>query len=157
MNNLYQIAEEHGIEIYERDLKGRNKGLYIDNAIAIKRGLTEFEKRCVIAEELAHHFFTVGDITNQKKVENRKKERIARKNCYMQLLPLDLIVQALLSHCITEDEFLDYLRVTKEFFNEAIDYYKQRYGYCYTCKDYTLYFDPLSVIGHFSNYDIAGR
>lgn len=151
MDKLYQIAEEHGIRIYERNLRGNIKGLYIDGNIALKKGLTEFERRCVVAEEIAHQKFTVGDITDQSKVENRKQERFARGKCYMDLIPPDLIVQALLAKCTTEDEFLEYLQVTKEFFIEAINYYKQKYGICYSCKDYTLYFEPLSVVGAYSN------
>ena len=34
----------------------------------------ETEKACVLAEELGHHYTTVGDIIDQKESENRKQE-----------------------------------------------------------------------------------
>ena len=32
----------------------------------------EAEKACVLAEELGHHYTTIGDIIDQKESENRK-------------------------------------------------------------------------------------
>ena len=48
------------------------KGLYYNGNIAIEKKLTQNQKACVLAEELGHHYTTVGDIIDQTEVNNRK-------------------------------------------------------------------------------------
>lgn len=54
-NNL--IAKEKKLPVS----KGRIKG----NRIAIKNGLTEAEKKCILAEELGHYYTGSGNILDQ--------------------------------------------------------------------------------------------
>ena len=40
-------------------------GLYFNGNIAIEKKLTQTQKTCVLAEELGHHYTTVGNILDQ--------------------------------------------------------------------------------------------
>lgn len=55
------------------------KGLYKNGRTWIDINLTTTEKKCVLAEELGHHFTTVGNILDLRYVNNAKQERIARE------------------------------------------------------------------------------
>lgn len=58
---------------------GKTSGLYIDGNIALSDKLrTTAEKSCVLAEELGHHYTTVGNIVDMTDAQNRKQERQAR-------------------------------------------------------------------------------
>jgi len=73
-------AEKEGIQFKEKKLEHDFKGLYCNGRIIIDTELvTDSEKRCILSEELGHHYKTVGDITDQTKIENRKQEIIARR------------------------------------------------------------------------------
>lgn len=100
-----------------------------------------------MSEELWHSKVTVGDITDTSNINNMKQERFARRCSFKDLVPPDKIVQALLNYCLNLRDICDYLTVTEEYFCDAITYYKQKYGLYYGCKEYTLCFEPLSVMG----------
>lgn len=146
---MLDIAYNEGFSVKEMKLKSHSKGLCKSKKILINRAIlnTTIEKRCVLSEERWHGKKTVGDISDQTKVENVKQERFARGCSYYELLHPDKIVKALLNYCTTLQDMCEYLYVTEEYFYEAIAYYKQKYGLFYRCKDYTLYFEPLYVIG----------
>ena len=56
----------------------RIKGLYCDGVVALdKRMETETEKKCILAEELGHHYTAVGNIVDQSSVSNQ----IGRASC----------------------------------------------------------------------------
>ena len=77
---LVQLAECENVKIIEMPMHGRNKGMYSDNTIALSSFIeTTVESRCILAEELGHYYTTVGDITDQSKIENRKQELKARR------------------------------------------------------------------------------
>ena len=46
----------------------------------------------MLAEELGHHYTTVGDIIDQKESENRKQERRARIWAYHEMISLSDLV-----------------------------------------------------------------
>lgn len=146
---ILQLAYEEGFYVIEAPLYSPVDGFCYGNDLYIntRRLDTTTQKRCVLGEERWHGKKTVGDISDQTKVENVKQERFARKCCYYEYMHPDKIVKALLSNCTNIQEMCEYLNVTEEYFYEAIEYYKQKYGLFYRCKDYTLYFEPLYVIG----------
>ena len=71
---LLQDADDAHVTVHEAiDLNGdtasskRLDGLYIDNHIALDSQLkTTAEKTAILAEEIGHHFTSVGDITDLK-------------------------------------------------------------------------------------------
>ena len=125
---LLAHSDEVGLVVREKPLKyndGRIKG----NCIAIRQDIeTQSEKACVLAEELGHHYTTVGNIIDMQDIKNVKQERQARIWAYDRLIGLTGIIQAHRHHCTNRHEMAEDLGVTEEFFQEAIDYYTQKYG-----------------------------
>ena len=68
-----------GIDVMDYEFNSQNiKGLYCNDTMAISKSIsTQAEKSCVLAEELGHHYTTVGDILDQSDpsaTENRNTE-----------------------------------------------------------------------------------
>jgi hypothetical protein len=144
---LIREAEQHGIDIYEKPLNKKIKGLYADGVVWINRRIpTMKEKACILAEELGHYHTNVGDVLNQCDIRSRKQERAARQWAYEKLVPLSKIVQAHRAHVSNRHELAEYLGVTESFLQAALDRYREKYGLYVTRGRYTIYFDPLGVI-----------
>ena len=138
---LLSEAEDNDLIVKEKPLpisKGRIKG----NRIAIKQGMSENEKTCVLAEELGHHYTATGNILDQSTVENRKQEMYGRAHAYNRLIGLRGIIAAYLRNCPNADEMADYLGVTEEFLQEALSYYTNKYGVCTQVDNYVVFFQP---------------
>ena len=144
-NDLLIEADSNNLITKEKPLRG-NKGRIKGNRIAIKKDLTETEKKCVLAEELGHHYTAVGDILDQSTVENRKQEMRGRIVAYNKLVGLRGIVDAYLHHCQNLSESAEYLGVTEEFLNDSIMYYKNKYGVFATVDNYTIIFEPSIAV-----------
>lgn len=140
-DNIVDILAESGIEVFEMPLI--NKGLYADNVIAINNKLENTtEKKCILVEEIGHHFTSVGDILDQSKVANVKQERLARIFAYNSLIGIDGIIRAYEHGCKNRYEAADYLGVTEEFFENALDYYREKFGVSISIDNYIVYFEP---------------
>ena len=145
-DDLIQEAVQHGIDIYEEPLRPKIKGLYADNIIWINRRIpTNAEKACILAEELGHYHTNFGYITDQTKIVNRKQERRARAWAYEKLVPLSKIVQAHHDYIINRFELAEFLGVTEEFLQAAIDHYRAKYGRHTVVDKHIVCFDPLGV------------
>lgn len=145
---LEEEAYENDIDVIERSFNSnRIKGLYADSVIALSKDIpTTIQKACVLAEELGHHYTTVGDILDQSSVENRKQELRARIIAYNKMIGLSGILNAFKAHCQNCYEIAEYLGVTEEFFEEALQYYCSKYGTCTTIDNYMILFEPLGVL-----------
>lgn len=142
--------EKEGIEYFENNYIGKMKGLYVDNTITINTNLdTEVEKRCVLAEELGHHYTSYGNILDQSKIENRKQERKARAWAYNRLIGINGLINAYKYGCKNKYEIAEYLNVSEQFLEDTVTYYREKYGLFYEIDNYILYFSPLSVIEKF--------
>lgn len=139
-------ADKLGIIVKELDLKTRD-GHCKGNRIAIHKYLSNYEKACVLAEELGHYYFTVGDIRNQKDIINRKQELLARKWGYNKKIGLIGLISAFEYGCKDRYEVAEYLNVTVKYLNEAIEYYTSKYGVMHRVDDYIIYFIPNLYIG----------
>ena len=74
------LSEYEGVvNVEERTMI--NEGLYCDGYIWIKQDLNNHRKACVLAEEIGHHYTSVGDITNLKNIENRNIIRLCLDQC----------------------------------------------------------------------------
>ncbi len=138
---LLMEADSKGLLTKEKNLpisKGRIKG----NRIAIKRGMTEMEKKCVMAEELGHYYTGTGDILDQSSVSNRKQEMHGRIYAYNKLVGLMGIIDAHKHHCQNLFETAEYLDVTEEFLSDVLNYYKAKYGKGVSIDNYVIYFEP---------------
>ena len=125
-----------------------NDGLISGNRIAIRKNIqTTTEKACVLAEELGHHYTTVGNILDQKKVANAKQELHARTWAYNECVGLIGIVKAFEAGCKSLYEMADYLDVTEDFLKDALESYRRKYGVCTEIDNYIIFFEPwISVM-----------
>lgn len=145
--NLISIAHSHGINVIETDL-GIDKpfGKCIGNLIIINKRVSECERFCVLAEELGHFNLTIGDITNQNIINNRKQESIARRWSYEKIISPEDIIDAILSGIDNIYDLAENLNVTEDFLIESIKYFKTKYGIYYVGKTCLLTFEPLNII-----------
>ena len=144
-DDLLIEADNNNLITKEKPLRG-NKGRIKGNRIAIKKDLTETEKKCVLAEELGHHYTAVGDIIDQSSVENRKQEMRGRILAYNKLVGLRGIVDAYLHHCQNLSDTAEYLEVTEEFLIDSITYYKTKYGIYAQIDNYIVIFEPTIAV-----------
>ncbi|MGN0422825.1 MAG: ImmA/IrrE family metallo-endopeptidase [Lachnospiraceae bacterium] len=145
---LQNEACEDGIDIIEKDFSKNIKGLYCDGTIAINENIeTTTEKACVLAEELGHHYTTVGNIINLSDVQNRKQERQARLNGYNRMIGLTGLIRAFEHGCKNRYETAEFLEVTEEYLQECIDCYRDKYGVGTTIGNYYIMFIPNLMVG----------
>lgn len=141
-------AGKENIDIVEEQLRGRNRGFYSDGVIVIdKRLVTIIEKTCILAEELGHHHTSFGDILDQNIIHKRKQELRARQWAYQCLIPLEGIVQAHHARITGRYDLAEYLGVTEQFLQAAIDRYTEKFGLSVRADErHIILFDPLGVI-----------
>lgn len=144
-NDLLIEADNNLLITKEKPLRA-NKGRIKGNRIAIKKDMTELEKKCVLAEELGHHYTSVGNILDQTDTSNRKQERRARVWAYCKLLSLDDLIDSYKCGCANRYEIADHLNVTEEFLIDCLAYYREKYGLYTKHKNYVVYFDPLGIL-----------
>ena len=145
--NLLMEADMVNLIVKEKPLIN-NDGLISGNRIAIRKNIqTTTEKACVLAEELGHHYTTVGNILDQKKVANAKQELHARTWAYNECVGLIGIVKAFEAGCKSLYEMADYLDVTEDFLKDALESYRRKYGVCTEIDNYIIFFEPwISVM-----------
>lgn len=140
-DDLLREADSHDLITKEKSLcahDGRIKG----KRIAIRKGLPESKKKCVLAEELGHYYTTTGNILDQSNTSNRKQELHARLWAYDKMIGLTGIVNAYHRGCRTLYDIADYLEVTEEFLAEALQQYKNKYGTRTKIDNYIIFFEP---------------
>ena len=149
-----QQAHDAGVNVYDfflgnsKNVKSRLDGLYIDGNIALSKNLkTSAERSAVLAEELGHHYTTIGNIIDQANPDNRKQERRARLWAYDKLIGLHGIIEAFEHGCRNRYEIAEYLDVTESFLLDTIAVYREKYGVCKRFQNYVVYFEPTLAIG----------
>ena len=142
---LLEEADSQFLVVKEKPLRAHN-GRIKGNRIAIKKDIPTMQKACVLAEELGHHYTTVGNILDQSKTENRKQERRARLWAYKRAFDLVDLVSAYKHGCRNRYEIAEYLEVTEQFLQEALDTYKEKYGIYTEVDCFVFYFEPLGVL-----------
>ena len=140
---LTNFAYKNKLDIIETNFNSHSEGLCIGDVIALNQNLNIAKKTCVLAEELGHYFTTVGDIIDQTDVNNRKQEIKARKWGYCKLVNIEGLVEACKQGCRNINEIAEYLEVTEEFLQDALQYFKNKYGAYYTLGKYTIYFNDF--------------
>jgi len=144
-NALLNEANAEGISIKERPFKtydGRIKG----KDIYLRKDMNTAEKACVLAEELGHHYTSVGNIIDMEYTGNRKQERQARLWGYNRSIGLFGLIKAYEHGCKDKYEIADYLDVTEEYLEDCINCYRDKYGEYKIVDNYTIYFIPNLMI-----------
>lgn len=144
---LMDMATSYGLQVVERNFKSEAKGLIKGNKIGIRKGMLSVEKVCALAEEIAHCLTTVGNILDQSNLSNRKQELRARQWAYQCLIPVEKIIAAHKARISGRYDLAEFLGVTEEFLQAAIDRYTSKYGiFLKVDERFTIQFDPLAVI-----------
>lgn len=146
--NSFELLEneacEEGVDVIGYDFNSnRIKGLYCNGTVAISNDIdTVTERTTILAEELGHYYTSTGNILDQTDVSNRKQERHARIWAYDKLIGLSGILRGFEAGCQSRYELAEFLGVTEEFLQEALDCYAARYGVCIQIDKYVIYFTP---------------
>ena len=139
---LLDEAYQSGLSVKEKPLK-YNNGRIKGRRIAIRKDIdTTTEKACVLAEEMGHHYTSVGNILDMSDARNRKQERQARMWAYNRLIGLCGIIKAYKAGCQNRYEIAEYLEVTEECLQECIECYRDKYGVYTVVDNYVIYFLP---------------
>lgn len=143
---LLTAADQEGLLVKEQPLT-EHDGLIRGSRIAIRKDIeTQAEKSCVLAEEIGHYRTSSGNILDQNKVESRKQEYRARLYGYNLKIGLAGLIRAYEARCRDRYEMAEYLDVTEEYLEEAIDCYKAKYGLYASVDNYIIYFEPFAVM-----------
>ena len=146
---LLEIASQENVKVYENyDLSGtRLKGLYCDGVIALDKDIeTQTERACVLAEELGHHYTTVGDITDLTSMNNQKQELKARLTAYNDRIGLQGIIDAYKARRTSPEEMAEFLDVTPEFLKDALECYRSKYSRYVSVDNYVIFFEPCLAV-----------
>lgn len=138
-------ADKLGVIVKEANLKTVDGKCY-GNRIAIEASLSECEKAYILAEELSHYQLTVGNISDQTILNNRKQELLARRNCYEKLITPECIIKAIHSGVDNIHDLAENLSTSTDFLIQTIDHYKRKYGVYYVGTTHLLIFEPLDII-----------
>lgn len=140
--SLLDEAYKLGVIVKELPIQ-TDDGLCFGDRIAISTSLeTTAEKACTLSEELGHYKKTIGKITDQSRIENRKQELVARRWGYKRLIKITDFIRAYKHGCSNRYEIADFLNVTEAFLNETIEYYRQKHGLYCSIDPYIVYFEP---------------
>ena len=140
--DLLKEADNAGLLVKEKPLQAHD-GLISGRRIAIRKDIpTQVQKTTVLAEELGHYYTTTGNILDQTDISSRKQERQARIWAYDKLIGLSGIIRGFEAGCQTRYEPAEYLGVTEEFLQEAIDCYEAKYGPYVKIDGYMIMFTP---------------
>ena len=143
---LLKEADSIGLIVKEKPLQSGD-GRIFKNRIAIRRNIpTQKEKSCVLAEELGHHYTTAGNILDQSSISNRRQENIARTWAYNKMIGLTGIIRSYEHGCRSKHEISEYLGVTEEFLDNAIERYRQKYGEFVPVGNYVIRFEPVLLV-----------
>jgi len=144
---LLKEAHNEGLIVKEKPLVSRD-GLINGKRIAIRMNIpTLAQKACTLAEEIGHHKMTAGDILEQSSVSDQKQEYIARLWSYNRMIGLQGIISGYKANCQNRYELAEFLNVTEEFLQEALDCYCSKYGAFAELDNYVIIFQPnLSVV-----------
>lgn len=153
---LLETSNKERLIVREKNLPGY-KGRIYNNRIAIRRNMTSTEKGCVLAEELGHHYTTVGNILDQSAAMNRKQEYRARLWAYNKLVGLHGIISARKAGCQSLSEVADHLDVTESFLQDALLCYKQKYGLYAILDNYVIFFEPVIGVCELNEVVLLGH
>lgn len=148
---LLSEAMQNGIVVKEASLQSGD-GRCHGKRIAIRKDIpTLAQKADVLAEELGHYHTTVGNILDLEIKDNGKQERTARLWAYNKRIGLPGLIRAYEHGCYDHHTTSEFLNVTEEFLQEALDCYREKYGEKTDYGNYTIQFEPhLQII---SPYD----
>lgn len=147
---LLQSAYENGFIVLEYSQLGdKVKGLALEEGILLSEDLiTEAERKCILAEEMAHLKLNNSVMIDLSNLNNASEELKARKLAVSIIVPFNRLVETVISlgYSATMHSVANELNVTEEFLEEAIGIYRSKYGPIRDYGAYIVYFNPFRVI-----------
>lgn len=152
---LHEETYSCGIHIERTNLPRHIKGFYYKDdytspVITLDYSVTTgIEEKCILAEELGHHYTPTGDTLidiKENKTIIRKQEYIACKWAVDKLVTLGDFVNAFKSGARNKFEVAEYLDITEDFLNKIINIYYRRHGSCVQVNGWLIYFDPFGYM-----------
>jgi Zn-dependent peptidase ImmA (M78 family) len=140
------VSKYKDLNIIETDmLPSFQSGMYFNNKIYINSNRSEAVKLETLAEELAHHKLTYGNITDQTQFNSRKFEGYARRYAMERLISLQDIIDSFKHGCHNLYTMANFFEVSEGFVQDCLVHYKCKYGVSTLCGDYLIQFEPLRV------------
>ena len=127
---LSDDAQRAGIEISIERLPGGSQigAMYVNfngrSMIIVQPTRTQAELACLLAEELGHHFTAPGRVLRYRNASDLRAEATARRWGYRRIISVDRVIKALHAGLRARRDIADYLGVTEEYLEEAIEYYR---------------------------------
>lgn len=140
------ISKYNHLTITETDmLPSFQSGMCFNDQIYINSNRSEAVKLETLAEEIAHHKLTYGDITDQTQFNSRKFESYARRYAMEHMISLQDLVSAFKHGCHNLYTMANFFELTEGYVQDCIAHYKRKYGLSTLCGDYLIQFEPLIV------------
>ncbi|GAB0229956.1 ImmA/IrrE family metallo-endopeptidase [Staphylococcus pseudintermedius] len=140
------LIENENIDVVETSyLPYFQSGLYYEGTIYIKENMSDYKKHETLAEEIAHHKITYGNILDQSNMLNRKFELKARRLANESVISLQGLINAFNYGVQNIYDLATYFEVTKDFVLDTIQHYKQKYGLRTRYGKYIIEFEPLTI------------
>ncbi|EGQ3697079.1 ImmA/IrrE family metallo-endopeptidase [Staphylococcus pseudintermedius] len=140
------LIENENIDVIETSsLPYFQSGLYYEGTIYIKENMSDYKKHETLAEEIAHHKITYGNILDQSDMLNRKFELKARRLANESVITLQGLINAFNYGVQNIYDLALYFEVTKDFVLDTVQHYKQKYGLRTRYGNYIIEFEPLII------------
>ena len=120
-------------------------GLYRNGRVYVDKGTRINEKVVVLAEEYGHHKTSVGNILDYRSPGAWKEEYKARRYAIEKIVSLDDLLDCALNDCHNKYECAEFLEVTPEFIQDALNHYFNKYGTSHFHRKYKFTFDSEFV------------
>lgn len=138
---------------YEKEMPDKQKGLYIDKIVYLNPRQSSMEMTSTVAEEIGHYLTSVGDISLLDTNEKRKQEQKARDVGYtLTVTPQDFI-NCYHEHFENVWQCAEFLGITKETLDNAVETYSKMYVDGLTYKNYQIIFRPNGTVGVYEFFE----
>lgn len=144
--DLLETARNEDLTVFENvNFKKKIKGLIVNDKIGLSDDLkTISEKKCVLAEEIAHHFINTGDILGLNDSYNSYQEIKAHRYASDMILSVEVVINTIID--LREDATIanvaERLEVTEQFLEESLELYSKRFNGVIEYGNYFIYFSP---------------
>ena len=119
-------AEFYGATIVDFDFPSSIRYAYYNGVIAInKKIVDDADRRCIIALGLGRHL--MGN-NNSIALSEEVSNVVALHWAVSNLMPFNALIEAKKLGLDSVNEVAEYLRVTPDFFETGIEFYKNTYG-----------------------------
>lgn len=105
----------------------------------LERNQPEADKEVILREEFMHFLTSVGVIVNQKQLDHRKQELLARRLSYKAAISMDDLIKCYKLNLQTNYEIASELELPEDFVKNAIEYFKTQIADGDTYKGYRIH------------------